>query len=160
TVARAGAAVAAVSVPEPLPVPPTAENVSVSPVSGPGTEMERRLFHVSLPSGLVLGVAAALVIVAGLVATRSLRSAVPSRAAGAKTTLAVLPLQNLSADPGQDFFTDGFTEEMIAELGKLDPDRLGVIARTTTMLYKNAGKTVGQIRKELGVDYVLEGSIR
>ncbi len=49
---------------------------------------------------------------------------------------------------------------MISELGKLDPDRLGVIARTTTKLYKNARKNVGQIREELGVDYVLEGSIR
>jgi tetratricopeptide (TPR) repeat protein len=49
---------------------------------------------------------------------------------------------------------------MTSELGKLDPDHLGVIARTTTRLYKNAKKTVGQIRQELGVDYVLEGGIR
>jgi TolB-like protein len=54
----------------------------------------------------------------------------------------------------------GLPKKMIAELGKLDPDHLGVIARTTTALYKNAGKTIGQIRQELGVDYVLEGSIR
>jgi TolB-like protein/DNA-binding winged helix-turn-helix (wHTH) protein/Flp pilus assembly protein TadD len=80
--------------------------------------------------------------------------------AASKMTLAVLPFQNLTADSTQEFFTDGFTEEMIAELGKLDPDRLGVIARTTTMLYKNAGKNIGQIKQDLGVDYVLEGSIR
>jgi TolB-like protein/Flp pilus assembly protein TadD len=77
-----------------------------------------------------------------------------------KMTLAVLPFENLSADADQDFFTDGFTDEMISELGKLDPDRLGVIARTTTRLYKNARKDIGQIHQELGVDYVLEGSIR
>src|SRR5262249_1998560 len=64
------------------------------------------------------------------------------------------------AEADQDFFTDGFTDEMIAELGKLDPEHLGVIARTTTRLYKNARKDIGQIHRELGVDYVLEGSIR
>src|SRR5205814_9524132 len=82
------------------------------------------------------------------------------QAGSSKMTLAVLPFENLSTDPDQEFFSDGFTEEMIAELGKLDPDHLGVIARTTTRLYKNAKKSVGQIRQELGVDYVLEGSIR
>jgi len=115
-------------------------------------------FRVSRPSRIVLAIAAAALVVAVVVATRSLRSnASPPRG---KTTLAVLPFQNLSADREQDFFCDGITEEMIAELGKLDPDHLGVIARTTTALYKNAGKTIGQIRQELGVDYVLEGSIR
>lgn len=75
-------------------------------------------------------------------------------------TLAVLPFENLSGASEQEFFADGFTEEMIAELGKLDPERLGVIARTTTRLYKNTRKNIGQIRQELGVDYVLEGSVR
>jgi TolB-like protein len=74
--------------------------------------------------------------------------------------LAVLPFENLSSDADQEFFSEGFTEEMIAELGKLDPEHLGVIARTTTRLYKNGTKSVGDIRKELGVDYVLEGGIR
>lgn len=83
-----------------------------------------------------------------------------SRLAPSRMTLAVLPFENLSRDPDQDYFSDGFTEEMIAELGKLDPHHLGVIARTTTMLYKGARKTVGQITRELGVNYVLEGSIR
>jgi TolB-like protein/DNA-binding winged helix-turn-helix (wHTH) protein/Tfp pilus assembly protein PilF len=84
----------------------------------------------------------------------------PAHPPPGKMTLAVLPFENLSNDSDQDFFSDGFTEEMIAELGKLDPDRLGVIARTTTKLYKNSRKNIGQIRQELGVDYVLEGSIR
>jgi TolB-like protein/Flp pilus assembly protein TadD len=75
-------------------------------------------------------------------------------------TLAVLPFENVNGDADEDFFSAGFTDEMIAEMGKLDPDHLGVIARTTTRLYKDAKKTVGQIRKELGVDYVLEGSVR
>ena len=74
--------------------------------------------------------------------------------------LAVLPFENLSGDPDQEFFSDGFTEELIAELGALQPDRFGVIARTTSMRYKATTKDVGQIRAELGVDYVLEGSVR
>jgi TolB-like protein/DNA-binding winged helix-turn-helix (wHTH) protein/Flp pilus assembly protein TadD len=74
--------------------------------------------------------------------------------------LAVLPFQNLSGDPSQDYFSDGLTEEMIAQLGALNPDQLGVIARTTTMAYKHTSKSVQQIGSELGVGYVLESSVR
>ena len=74
--------------------------------------------------------------------------------------LAVLPFQNLSGDPSQDYFSDGLTEEMIAQLGALSPDQLGVIARTTTMAYKHSAKSVQQIGSELGVGYVLESSVR
>ena len=74
--------------------------------------------------------------------------------------LAVLPFQNLSGDPSQDYFSDGLTEEMIAQLGALSPDQLGVIARTTTMAYKHSSKSVQQIGSELGVGYVLESSVR
>ena len=52
------------------------------------------------------------------------------------------------------------TEEMISQLGAMDPNRLGVIARTSAVKYKNSGKGIDQIGQELGVDYVLEGSIR
>lgn len=74
--------------------------------------------------------------------------------------LAVLPFQNLSGDPSQDYFSDGLTEEMIAQLGALNPDQLGVIARTTTMAYKQTSKSVQQIGSELDVTYVLESSVR
>ena len=74
--------------------------------------------------------------------------------------LAVLPFQNLSGDASQDYFSDGLTEELIAQLGKLNGDQLGVIARTTSMMYKHTNKDVGQIGRELGVDYVLESSVR
>ena len=144
----------------PAPAADSQSSLEVAVASAPDSRAGPSAFRVSRPSRLVLAFAVAALITAAIVATRSLRSAGSSRAAGAKTTLAVLPFQNLSADPEQEFFSDGFTEEMIAELGKLDPDHLGVIARTTTALYKNAGKTIGQIRQELGVDYVLEGSIR
>jgi TolB-like protein len=74
--------------------------------------------------------------------------------------LAVLPFENLSGDAGQEYFSDGMTEETIMRLGKMSPGRLGVIARTSSMAYKRTDKSVFQIGQELGVDYVLEGSVR
>ncbi len=74
--------------------------------------------------------------------------------------LAVLPFQNMSNDPQQDYFSDGLTEETITDLGQLSPEHLGVIARTSAMSYKHTNKTVSQIGRELGVDYILEGSVR
>jgi len=74
--------------------------------------------------------------------------------------LAVLPFENLTGDPEQEYFSDGLTEEMIAQLGRLHPQRLAVIARTSSMRYKKSGKTIDQIGGELHVDYILEGSVR
>jgi len=101
---------------------------------------------------------AALIFIVGLAGVWRLAGA---RATGAAPMrLAVLPFRNLSGDPEQEFFSDGFTEEMIAELGGLEPGRLGVIARTTSMHYKGSAKNARDIGTELGVDYVLEGSVR
>jgi TolB-like protein/Tfp pilus assembly protein PilF len=74
--------------------------------------------------------------------------------------LAVLPVQNLTGNPGREYLADGLTDEVIADLGGLNPDRLGVIARTSAMAYKQSNKTIQQIAHELNVDYVLEGSVR
>jgi TolB-like protein/Flp pilus assembly protein TadD len=74
--------------------------------------------------------------------------------------LAVLPFENLSGDPNEDYFSDGLTEELITQLGALSPDQLGVIARTTSMAYKRTSKSVQQIAGELRVDYILESSVR
>jgi TolB-like protein/DNA-binding winged helix-turn-helix (wHTH) protein/Flp pilus assembly protein TadD len=70
--------------------------------------------------------------------------------------LAVLPFQNLSGDPQQDFFSDGFTETLITELGQFN--ELRVISRTSAMHYKGLSKTLPEIARELHVDAVLEGS--
>ena len=75
-------------------------------------------------------------------------------------SIVVLPFLNLSSDPEQEYFSDGMTEELISELGSLQPDRLGVIARTSAMKYKGTRVGIDQIGKDLGVDYVLEGSVR
>jgi len=77
-----------------------------------------------------------------------------------RVMLAVLPFQNLSNDPEQEYFSDGLTEETITDLGELSPEKLGVIARTSSMAYKRTNKTAGQVGQELGVDYILEGSVR
>jgi len=77
-----------------------------------------------------------------------------------RVMLAVLPFENLSGDAHEDYFADGLTEEMIAQLGQLQPAKLGVIARTSTVRYKDTKETAAQIGRELGVGYLLEGSVR
>jgi len=74
--------------------------------------------------------------------------------------LVVLPFQNLTGDPSLDFISDGLTEEMTTQASGLRHEQLGVIARTSSMAYKDTRKPVSEIGRELGVDYVLEGSIR
>jgi len=77
-----------------------------------------------------------------------------------KVMLAVLPFANMSGDPSNEYFADGFTEEMITQLGQLQPTRLGVIARTSAMRYKATQLSASQISHDLGVNYLLEGSVR
>ena len=83
-----------------------------------------------------------------------------NRTASTRVMISVLPFENLSGDSEQEYIADGLTEEMISQLGRLNPATLGVIARTTVMQYKGTSRTVRQIAEELRVDYVLEGSVR
>lgn len=85
---------------------------------------------------------------------------VAEAAAGGRLRLAVLPFENLSGNPEEEYFADGMTEEMIAQFGRLHPEQLSVIARTSMMQYKGTRKTIEQVGKELHVDAVLEGSVR
>jgi TolB-like protein len=80
--------------------------------------------------------------------------------AASNIVLAVLPFENLQPNIDQDYVADGLTEEVIAALGRIDPDRLSVISRTSSMVYRRTHKTIGEIGRELAVDYILEGSIR
>jgi eukaryotic-like serine/threonine-protein kinase len=77
-----------------------------------------------------------------------------------RVMLVVLPFENLSRDPEQEYFSDGLTEETIADLGGVASDRLGVIARTSAMAFKGTRKGIAEIGRELGVDYAVEGSVR
>lgn len=78
---------------------------------------------------------------------------------GSPIMLAVLPLENLIPDGEQDYFSDGLTQELTTELGRLDSRQLGVVARTSVLRYKHSSEAVKQIADELGVQYLLEGSV-
>ncbi|MGA7294164.1 MAG: tetratricopeptide repeat protein [Terriglobales bacterium] len=117
-----------------------------------------------------VAIAALLLIAAGssYVMRRPLRrwlfprehSSRAAKPAPGRVMLAVLPFVNLSGNSSQDYFADGLTEEMITDLGCLNPRALGVIARTSAMKYKNTNEDIAQIGRELGVSYILEGSVR
>ena len=77
-----------------------------------------------------------------------------------RAMLVVLPFENLTADDGTRFLSDGLTEELSTQLAKADHNTLGVIARTSAMSYRGRQVSVDVIRDELNIDYVLEGSIR
>ncbi|PYU20439.1 MAG: hypothetical protein DMG30_21055 [Acidobacteria bacterium] len=78
----------------------------------------------------------------------------------APVMMVVLPFENLGSGEKHDYFSEGMTEEMITRLARLNPERLGVIARTSAMQYKSTDKSVRQIGGELGVSHLLEGSVR
>lgn len=81
----------------------------------------------------------------------------PSLRIGQIQSIAVLPLANLSADPEQEYFADGMTEQLTTDLGQISA--LRVISRTSAMHYKKTNKTVPEIARELHVDAVVEGSV-
>ena len=122
----------------------------------PAVQPARRRVWVAIAAvASVLALAAALLV--GGFRNRILPPATDS-AGGIK--LAVLPFDNISGDSAQDYFSDGLTEEMITELGRVQPQRLALIARTSAMRYKNTDKPMDQIGRELGVQYILEGTTR
>ena len=103
--------------------------------------------------------ALALVVIlvgAGYISWRHFRSTLLPR----KTMLAVLPFENLTGDPNKEYLADGLTEETISQLGRLNPEQLGVIARTSVMGYKHKNVPLDQIGRDLSVQYVLENSLR
>jgi len=109
----------------------------------------------------VVALAAALI---GVVGAGYYWSSHRARASGRnlpnRTMLAVLPFENMTNDPSQEFFSDGMTEETISQLGRLNSQNLGVIARTSAMKYKHSAKGALEIGRELNSDYLLEGSVR
>jgi len=123
------------------------------------TRPEPRMFWKLWP--WVVAIAVLMVVVlAGSIYELRLRTRSQSDVVQGRVMLAVLPFANLSNDPEQEYFSDGLTEETITDLGELNPERLGVIARTSAAAYKHTNKTIAQIGRELGVDYILEGSVR
>ncbi len=110
--------------------------------------------------GLWLAVAGGVVTVAALLATlTNWRRMVERRLHPATNirSIAVLPLENLSGDPGQEYFADGMTDELITMLAR--DSTLQIVSRTSVMQYKGARRPVGEIARALDVDGILEGSI-
>ena len=146
----------------------------IAPVTSPDTAPEvvaeasrpsvREDSATRLPRWRALGIsmlAIVIVVIAGWgVYVRWFDFQVRPLGSGGRIMLAVLPFENLTGDAGQEYFSDGLTEEMISQLGDLDPGHLGVIARTSVMHYKHSQESIPQIGKDLGVQYVIEGSVR
>jgi TolB-like protein/DNA-binding winged helix-turn-helix (wHTH) protein/Tfp pilus assembly protein PilF len=107
----------------------------------------------------ILGTAA-LLLLATIGYWQWQRTRVRAQITGQRLMLAVLPFENLTGDSQQEYFSDGLTEEMISQIGRMNPQRLGVIARTSAMHYKHTQEVLDQIGSELGVNYILEGSVR
>src|SRR3984957_6671389 len=132
----------------PDPLPEGIDQEQVNPSEATVISEHQRWPHLWKALGLllllVLGVSTALII-------RS-RSRLP-----VIRSLAVLPLENLSGDASQDYFSDGMTDELITELGQIAG--LRVISRTSMMTYKGARKSIPQIAYELNVDAVVEGTV-
>lgn len=100
---------------------------------------------------------ALVALVAGLIYLVLLRTSLTTVSPNIRS-VAVLPLENLSGDPSQDYFADGMTDEMIANLGKIRA--LRVTSRTSVMQYKGAKKSLSEIARALNVDGVIEGSVK
>ena len=110
------------------------------------------------PSIRILAAAAAVLAAIFLLAAAWVTWRRPQ--ANERVMVAALPFENLSGDARQDLLTDGLTEELIGQLGSLNPLRLGVIGRSSVMRYKGAPHGLDQVGRALNVEYVLEGSLR
>jgi TolB-like protein/DNA-binding winged helix-turn-helix (wHTH) protein/Flp pilus assembly protein TadD len=131
--------------PEPAPPP------EVPPVAG------TRSVRVILLAAAGAAAALALFLRAGPFGSG--RGSVPPPVSD-RVLLAVLPFADLGNDADQEYFGEGLTEETIARIGAIDPNRLGVIARTSVMRFRGSREGIDRIGSELGVGYVLEGSVR
>lgn len=135
-------------------IPVTDAALSETPeISAPAVPPPPRKTNWWLVAGSVL-----ILVAAGLVLAYRMRAEFAKRrAAGKIRSLAVLPLENLSGDPGQDYFADGITDELTTMLAK--NHALRVVSRTSSMQYKGAKRPLPEIARELGVDGILEGSV-
>jgi len=144
-------------------IAPLNANGDARPVTALPAEValpETRRSGRSLQIGIVLGlgVAALLLVLLGFLPTklwwrRSVTSGAPQI-----RSLAVLPLQNLSADPSQEYFSDGMTDALITDLAQIGS--LKVISRTSSMQYKQTKKSLPEIARELNVDGIVEGTVQ
>lgn len=120
----------------------------------------RPVARVGAGTAVVFGIA--LVLLLSIIAAYWVgsRNQAATHASSDRAMLAVLPFENLGGAADEDYLADGLTEEMIGQLGQVQPASLGVIARTSVVRYKGTKESAAQIGRELGVGYLLEGSVR
>jgi TolB-like protein/DNA-binding winged helix-turn-helix (wHTH) protein/Tfp pilus assembly protein PilF len=135
--------------------PPCAVISPPETVPDPSTVSTPRIRTVAI---LIAALVAVVTLAAGYVIRQGRRK--NPTPPGGKIILAALPFENLSGDPEQDYFSDGLTEEIITRLGRLQPQRLGVIARASAMTFKKSNKDIARIGAALGAAYILEGGVR
>jgi TolB-like protein/Tfp pilus assembly protein PilF len=146
------------SVPETaLEKEPEQREHSAGQISEQAARVQRRIKPDWWKTALLVASAVILVAV-GYISWRHFRATGSTRSG--KIRLAVLPFQNFTGDPNKEYLADGLTEETISQLGRLNPEQLGVIARTSVMGYKHKDVRLDQIGRDLSVQYVLENSLR
>ena len=128
---------------------PQVANPVPAPVSAPARARSRSTLRLVIALTIPL-------LLAAIVWSHERKPAPPK----ARVMLAVLPFQNLTGDQGQEYFSDGLTEEMITQVGSRDPAGLGVIARASVMHFKHTQEPPERIGRELGAQYLLLGSVR
>jgi TolB-like protein/DNA-binding winged helix-turn-helix (wHTH) protein/Flp pilus assembly protein TadD len=148
--------------PPPAPESEANQVVNGTPAASPesATALPKGRSLLLTQRGIAVGVVAVLVIlIAGVIAARyfTTRNSNSVMAGKQTTSLVVLPLENLSGDQEQDYFADGMTDELIANLAKIRS--LRVISRSTAMAYKHTRKPLSEIANELHVDAVVEGTV-
>ena len=137
----------------PIEPPPRPPEISAAPVTSSPVKPRGRLWLVTALLASVLAIISILTLGPHPLAARFLHR--DTRAAIG--SIAVLPLQNLSGDPGQEYFADGMTDELITELARIP--NLRVVSRTSVMADKGSRRSLPDIARQLGVDAIVEGSI-
>jgi TolB-like protein/DNA-binding winged helix-turn-helix (wHTH) protein/Flp pilus assembly protein TadD len=157
------AAVSVEEVPDnrtPKTVPVISQPVEAVVLRSP-TENEKQQVPSAKRSTLWFGVAALVLAAVAIGGWLLWKQGTAAKGAhSGRVMLAVLPFEDLTGNKGNDFFVAGLHDELIAQLGRLYPSRLGVIARTSSVQYAGEHKSIDQIGRELHVDYVLDGTIR
>jgi TolB-like protein/DNA-binding winged helix-turn-helix (wHTH) protein len=138
---------------DPVDLPPTPPEVSATPVIPTATQPHHRLWVVSVLCVSVLGIISILTLGPHPLAARFLDRDTHAGIA----SLAVLPLNNLSGNPNEEYFADGMTDELTTMLAK--DSTLRIVSRTSAMQFKDAHRSLPEIARALNVDAILEGSI-
>jgi TolB-like protein/DNA-binding winged helix-turn-helix (wHTH) protein len=142
------------------PVLPANGGVPVAAADSQTAEQKRSVFAAKAKLWYAGFAASGAILLLGLLLINNV-GGLPRRLLGDNVapihSLAVLPLQNLSGDPGQEYFADAMTEALITELSRISA--LNVISRTSVMPYKSSKKSLPEIARELHADAIVEGSI-